>query len=199
MELGTVATGLVALRYVRFPFITAPIAFALWFMSMDLTPLLMGRTGAFTWDERAHVSLMFGAAMLLASYAIDRKTEEDYSFWGYLFGNLAFWGGFAYQLNTQFDWLIFCFLNLGALLFSVLVERRVFAVFGAVGVFSYLVHLTRTIFAGSVMFPFVLTAIGLLVVLLGVQYQLHVDAIERAVLSSAPAWMKRMMPGSRTQ
>jgi hypothetical protein len=40
MEVGTVAAGLVALRYFRFPFLTAPIAFALWFMSMDLTPLI---------------------------------------------------------------------------------------------------------------------------------------------------------------
>jgi hypothetical protein len=195
MELGTVATGVVALRYIRFPFITAPIAFALWLMSMDVTPILMGRSGAFASDERAYVSLVFGAAMLFASYAIDRKTEQDYSFWGYLFGSLAFWGGFAYLLNTQLEWLIFCILNLVALLLSVLVERRVFAVFGAVGVFSYLAHLASTLFAGSLMFPFALTAIGLLLVFLGVQYQLHVDAIESAVLSWAPAWMKRMTPG----
>ncbi|MFZ2062053.1 MAG: hypothetical protein WAU82_13635 [Candidatus Binatus sp.] len=199
MELGTVTAGLVALRYVRFPFITAPIAFALWFMSMDLTPLLTGQKSEFTWEQRALVSLVFGAAMLLASFAIDRKTEDDYSFWGYLFGNLAFWGGFVDQLNTQFDWSIFCLLSLSALLLSVLLQRRVFAVFGAVGVFSYLVHLTETIFADSVMFPFVLTAIGLLVVFLGVQYQRHIDAVENAVLSVAPAWIKKIMPARQTQ
>ncbi|HEV2381872.1 MAG TPA: hypothetical protein VG206_19045 [Terriglobia bacterium] len=37
MELGTVLTALIALAFVRFPFVTAPIAFALWYMSMDLT------------------------------------------------------------------------------------------------------------------------------------------------------------------
>jgi hypothetical protein len=43
MEVCTVGMGLLALRFFRFPFLTAPIAFALWFMSMDLTPLIYGR------------------------------------------------------------------------------------------------------------------------------------------------------------
>ena len=94
--------------------------------------------------------------------------------------------------------MIFCLLNLGALLLSVLLQRRVFAVFGAIGVFSYLVQLASTIFENSATLPFVLTAIGLLVVLLGVQYRLHVDAIENAALSVVPGWMKRMLPGNRT-
>jgi hypothetical protein len=52
-------------------------------------------------------------------------------------------------------------MNLALLALSVLLQRRVFTVFAAVGVFSYLVHLASTIFADSVMFPFILTAIGL--------------------------------------
>ena len=32
MKLATVAAGLVALRFFRFPFLTAPVAFALWFI-----------------------------------------------------------------------------------------------------------------------------------------------------------------------
>jgi len=42
MEVGTVAAGFVALRFFRFPFLAAPIAFALLFMSMDLTLLIYG-------------------------------------------------------------------------------------------------------------------------------------------------------------
>ena len=44
MEVGTILAGLGALRFVRFPFLTFPVAFALWFMSMDLTPLIFGRS-----------------------------------------------------------------------------------------------------------------------------------------------------------
>ena len=51
MEVGTILAGAIALKFVRFPFLTFPIAFSLWYMSMDLTPLLLRRT-EFTWNER---------------------------------------------------------------------------------------------------------------------------------------------------
>ncbi|HEX2499993.1 MAG TPA: hypothetical protein VHO73_00950 [Methylomirabilota bacterium] len=92
MEAATIVAGLVALTVVRFPFLTAPIAFSLWYMSMDLTPLLFGRAD-FTWEERLWVSLLFGLVMLVVTYLVDRRTEEDFAFWGYLFGLAAFWGG----------------------------------------------------------------------------------------------------------
>lgn len=60
MELATVAAGLIALRFVRFPFVTAPIAFALWYMSMDLTPIIAG-SDDFEWELRKQVSMWFGA------------------------------------------------------------------------------------------------------------------------------------------
>ena len=50
MEAGTIIVGVVALRFMRFPFLTFPIAFALWYMSMDLTPLLFGKE-EFAWNE----------------------------------------------------------------------------------------------------------------------------------------------------
>ena len=62
MELGTIAAGALAIAYRPFPFLTFPIAFALWFMSMDLTPLLFGKT-EYSWDERKWVSMMFGLAV----------------------------------------------------------------------------------------------------------------------------------------
>jgi hypothetical protein len=36
MELATIVAAAIALRYVRFAFLTAPIAFSFWFLSMDL-------------------------------------------------------------------------------------------------------------------------------------------------------------------
>ena len=63
MEVGTISAGLVALHFVRFPFLTFPIAFAAWFMSMDLTPLIFGKQD-FVWKERLWVSLVFGMVMI---------------------------------------------------------------------------------------------------------------------------------------
>src|SRR5215813_12332352 len=59
MELAAIVAALVALRFYPFPFIVMIIAFALCFMSMDLTPWLFGRA-ELTWDERRTVSLWFG-------------------------------------------------------------------------------------------------------------------------------------------
>ena len=94
METGTILAGLLALRYISFAFLSAPIAFSLWYMSMDLTPLLFGRTD-FIYEEQLWVSLLFGLLMLAASYLIDHRTLEDFASWGYLFGTLAFWGGMS--------------------------------------------------------------------------------------------------------
>ena len=44
MELCTVAAGFIALLFYEFPFLTAPIAYALWYMSMDMTSLIFGKS-----------------------------------------------------------------------------------------------------------------------------------------------------------
>ena len=44
IELVTIGVGTSAIVSRPFPFLMAPIAFALWFMSMDLTPLVFGAT-----------------------------------------------------------------------------------------------------------------------------------------------------------
>ena len=59
MEVGTILGGIIVLKYIKFPFLTFPIAVALWFLSMDLTTILFGKD-SFSWDERKYVSIMFG-------------------------------------------------------------------------------------------------------------------------------------------
>lgn len=197
MELGTVVAGLLALRFVRFPFLTAPIAFSLWYMSMDLTPLLFGKT-EFTWDERLQVSVWFGLAMMVGAYLVDRRTKQDYAFWGYLFGLMAFWGGLSsMQSDSELSKLGYCLLNVALMVLSVLLQRRVFIVFGALGVMGYLGHLAYRVFKDSLMFPFALTLLGLLIIYLGIQYQRHRQAIEQRVLASVPPGMRRRLPSER--
>lgn len=197
MEVGTILAGLVALRFIRFPFLTAPIAFSLWYMSMDLTPLLFGRTD-FTWQERLWVSLWFGLAMLLVSYFVDRRTQQDYAFWGYLFGMLAFWGGLSLmESGSEFRRFLYALINVGLMFLSVLLDRRVFIVFGALGVFGYLGHLAYRVFENSLLFPFALSALGIVIIYLGIQYQRHREAIDRAILTLVPAQLRQLLPQER--
>src|SRR5262245_63397317 len=71
MEIAAIGAGVIALRFYPFPFIVMIIAFALWFMSMDLTPWVFGRA-EFTWDERREVSVWFGLGVLV----VDRWKER---------------------------------------------------------------------------------------------------------------------------
>ncbi|HVR41374.1 MAG TPA: DUF2157 domain-containing protein [Thermoanaerobaculia bacterium] len=166
MELGTIVAGVIALRLRRFPFLTFPIAFALWYMSMDLTPLIAGAT-EFTWDERAWVSVGFGAIVIVVAWLVDRR-DHDYAFWCYFFGLLAFWGGLT-SLNGDNEWAKFTYfaINVALIALSLYLKRRVFLVFGALGSFLYLGHLAWTVFRDSILFPFVLTLGGLGIIAIG--------------------------------
>ncbi|GBC62423.1 DUF2157 domain-containing protein [Desulfonema ishimotonii] len=196
MEIGTVMAGLVALRFVRFPFLTAPIAFSLWYMSMDLTEIFFG-TG-FGWDERLWVSLWFGMAMLIFSYLIDHRTLDDYAFWGYLFGMLAFWGGLSLmKSDSELSKFFYCVINLLLMALSVFLQRRVFIIFGALGVFGYLGHLAYRVFEDSLLFPFALTLVGILIIFLGIRYQKKQERIEQMILSSVPERLGYLLPTNR--
>jgi len=197
MELGTIIAGLIALKFVRFPFLTAPIAFSLYFMSMDLTPLIFGKND-FTWEQRLLVSLWFGIACIVVAYLVDlrtRRRDGDFAFWLYLFGLLAFWFGMALMRDSS-EWqkFIYCLINLGLILLSVLLKRKVFMVFGAIGVFGYLSHLAYTIFKDALLFPFALTVLGISIIYLGVLYQRHNRAIERFFDRSLPQVLRQMLP-----
>lgn len=197
MEVGTVAAGVLALRFVRFPFLTAPIAFTLWYMSMDLAPLLLGAD--VSWRDRAVVSAVVGAAMLSASYLIDRRTKEDYAFWGYLFGMLAFWGGLtSMRGDSELRRLLYALINLGLMMLSVLLGRRVFLVFGALGVMGYLSYLSYHVFENSIAFPFALSFLGLGIIFAAVKYHKNRLRIEAAILSGLPPWLRRALPRERT-
>jgi hypothetical protein len=197
MELATILAGAIALYFYRFPFITAPIAFSLLYLSMDLTPFLMGRD-SFTWDERLWVSLMFGLATILFTFLIDRRTKLDYAFWLYLFGTLAFWGGLSsMRSDSELNKFYYCMINLGLIFGSVLLDRKVFLVFGAIGVNYYIGHLAFTIFKDTALFPLALTLLGLGVIGLAVFYQKNAARVDAAIHSIVPEELRKLLPARR--
>jgi hypothetical protein len=198
MEVGTILAGLIALKFVKFPFLTAPIAFSLWYMSMDVTPLLY-KTNDFTWEQRLLVSMWFGIACLIVAYLVDLRTRRqrqgDFAFWLYLFGLLSFWFGLTLMGDSdELQKLIYCLINLGLMLLSVLLRRPVFMVFGSLGVFSYLSHLAYTIFENSLLFPFALTALGLFIIAMGIVYQRKRKSLELFLERFLPAGLRQLLP-----
>jgi hypothetical protein len=186
MEVGTVLAALVALRYFKFPFLTAPAAYALWYMSMDLTGLVFGK--AWTFRQLCIVSAIFGLLMLLSAYWLEGKSELDFSFWGYLFGLLAFTGGLS-LMESNSEWSKFGYLLIHVVLVgvSLFLKRKVFVVFGAIGIFGYLSNEAYTHFRNSVAFPFVLSVIGIALIFLAMQYKRN----ETALQERAATWLGR--------
>jgi hypothetical protein len=189
MELGTLAAGAAMLWRYRLPFLVMPIAATLWYMSMDATPFLFADADA-AWESRRAVSLGFGLAMVLGAVRLDvgGPRAQDHAFWLHLFGVTAFWFG-ASLLGSHGEpgkFLYLC-VNLLMIALGTALSRRVYAVFGGLGVAAYVGHLAYTVFSDSVAFPFVLTLVGLGIVYLGILWQRHEPAIARRLRGMLPA------------
>ena len=172
MEFGTLAIGAILLWRYRFPFMLMPVAVTLWYMSMDLVPFLFGDWR--DWEIRKFISLWFGLAMLLVAFWVDLRSRfsRDYAFWLYLFGVLTFWGGLS-LMKSGSEWgkLGYCGINVAMILLGAVLGRRVFAVFGGLGVAGYLGYLSYRVFKDSLIFPFALSLAGLAIIGLGVLWQ----------------------------
>jgi len=172
MEFGTLIMGLILAWFYRYPFMIMPIAVTLWYMSMDLASLLSD--GYYSYELSAMVSMYFGIATLLIAFWVDVRSSEsaDYAFWLYIFGVFAFWGGLTAQhSDSEVSKFIYFCINLGMILLGVILNRKVFVVFGALGSAFYLGYLAFQVFKDSYFFPVVLSAIGLAIIYLGILWQ----------------------------
>ncbi len=170
MEAVTLLVAALALRLVRFPFVMAPAAYALWYLSMDAPQLIAGY--ALSWHSKCWISVAFGALMLAVGYFADGETDEDFAFWFYLFGLLTFSGGLTFMGGgTELGRAIYCAVHLCLIVLSVVLQRRVFLVVGAVGVFTYLVGEAEHYFRNSFSFTMALTVLGVLLIAAGIFYK----------------------------
>lgn len=195
MELATLLAGAVLLWRYRFPFLLMPVAVTLWYMSMDLTPALFGDEDS-SWDLRKLVSLGVGLLIILLAFWVDVRTrhEKDFAFWLYLFGVLAFWGGLSLlDSDSELGKLGYFAINLTMIAAGAILSRRVFVVFGGLGVAIYLGQLAHGLFEDSLIFPFALTLIGLGIIGLGLLWQRHEAAISRTLRSVLPQPLRELI------
>lgn len=196
MELATIAAALLALRFYRFSFIVFVMAVALWFLSMDIVPWIAGSTPG-DWETSRKVSVAFGFALIAVAVTVNlRQRTGDFAFWLYLFGVLTFWGGITAAADgTALQKALYCALNVGFLLLSVVLARRVFALFGALGIAIYLGDLAETVFRDSLLFPFALSLIGIAIIALGLSYRRRQHAVDAWVARRLPAPLLRLRRG----
>lgn len=184
MEIATIFAGLAFLKYRKFPFLTLPICYAMWYLSMDIVPLCVGNTGEPTWIMRSWTSLVFSFLLVGAALKYDGKYKEDFSGWLYIFGStMLFFAVISVLSNYKLfgNEIVFLLFGLGSFLYmitSILLQRKVFMVWGALGVISYLGHLAYSLFKDSAMFPLSLIVLGLLIIFGGMYYTKNCNAIE---------------------
>lgn len=195
MEIVTLIAALVAVRAYPFGFIAMVAAGALWFLSMDLTPWFGGEAD-FDWALRHKVSMWFGLGLILVSWGFDlRQKRADYAFWLHLAAIAAFWGGLTLQYSeSELAKFLYCLINVGLIGLAIFLSRRVYAVFGAIGVAFYLGHLAEKVFKDSLLFPFALSLIGVAIVAMGLVYRHHREAILAAFERVLPEALRRLRP-----
>ena len=200
MEVMTIIGGLFVLKFRKFPFLTLPISWATWYMSMDIVPILAGNFDTPSWDERKIVSFIFGLILISVAFLYDKRTKEDFSFWFYLFGTITFWSSLIAMtsFSNEGSFLLFASYNIFFMFISILLQRKVFMVFGSIGFFIYLGHLAYNTFKNSIAFPLSLTAIGLIIIFLGIYYQKNQSKIENYVEGLVPENIKKHLPKYRT-
>ncbi|HXH02979.1 MAG TPA: hypothetical protein VNN09_06600 [Candidatus Competibacteraceae bacterium] len=163
-------------RY-RLPFLLMPVAVTLWYMSMDVAVFLAQADYA-DWELRRDVSLWFGLGMTLLAFYCDLRAGRRFGFWLYLFGVTAFWCGLSLrESDSELAKFLYCLLNLGLIFFGAALRRRVFAVYGGLGVFGYLSYLAWRVFEDSLWFPVVLSFMGFAIIWLGFLWQQHMEAL----------------------
>lgn len=199
MELATLAVGICMVYWYRLPFLLMPVAVTLWYMSMDLVPALLrlfGDIGNYDsnywwsyWELKQQVSLWFGLAMMAIAFIVDmrNKTDKDFSFWLYLGGVCAFWGALtSMSSDSELNKFFYCCINLLMILAGSVLAQRVFVAFGSFGVAIYLGHLSYSVFKNSVLFPFALTFIGLVIIVIGICWQRYEQRINHFLQQLLP-------------
>jgi hypothetical protein len=134
------------------------------------------------------ISVIFGLLMIAAGYLVDGARELDFAFWFYLFGVLTFSGGLTLMsTGGQFSKAMYCLVHLFMMVVAVILRRKVFLIFGGIGVFCYLGSEAETYFKNSLGFTFSLTLIGFLFILAGIAYKRNEATLE--------SWISPLMPG----
>lgn len=204
MELSTLAAGVLLLWRFRYPFLTMPIAVTLWYMGMDIVPALLlqasgGSVEVFAgaaWQLRKVISLVFGLVMLLIAFFVDLRSrhDKDYAFWLYLFGLMTFWGALSMMGSGRLAGkLVYLALNVGLVFIGAVLGRRVFAVFGGIGIAIVLGDLSWNLFKDSFAFVLVLTLLGFALIATGVWWSKREAEISERLRTLLPTQLRELL------
>jgi hypothetical protein len=170
VALATAAAGLACYAVVRFPFVLAIVAGAVWAAGQLLLPVFVARPSL---ADHANAEIATGLVLIGVGAALDRRRERRDAFWWYVFGLVSLAVGLAYHAFRHSSWGWLLILASGALLLlaGTALRRATWAVFGVAGVFAPIAHYLDVWF-GSLGTAFALAAFGLALLGLGIAARL---------------------------
>ncbi len=179
MEIASIATAALAAWLTRFPLNGLLVGFWVWFLSMDLARWL-GKSEDWTFGDRERVvSVAVGVLLLGVGVALQVSIRRDYAWWLYLSGHVILIGNLASLAFQHEGWAALAFLAfyVGIVVASVWLQRRVFLVFGALGVYGYISYLAFRVFEGTLGFVFALASVGLLIIFGAIAYRRFIEPL----------------------
>lgn len=194
LELTTLLAGTMAFCRYRLPFLLMPLALTLWYMGMDLAPLIL-QDFDYNWQMRKSVAVVWGILTLGLAFYVDLRDKKnaDFAFWLYLAGLMSFWGGLTLMdAGSELGKLLYALTNLALVTIGVAIGRRMFAVFGAIGIVMYLGHLAFDLFKDSNLFPLLLCFSGFGVIYLGILWQRHESRLAAYLQQHLPTQLQEL-------
>ena len=197
MEGAAILAGALALRRFAFPFILLIIGVAAWMLATDVIVLVV--TGRYprweeAWDLRRSVTLAVGVLMILAGWALDLKNAGpgDFGFWPHALGAAGVWG--AATLAGNPDNLVYCGFNIALIGLGVFLFRRVYAVFGGIGVAIYLGVLAFAVMRNTFAFGLALSAIGVVIVFAALALEKRKTRLSAWLDARLPSALRALRP-----
>jgi hypothetical protein len=195
IEAVTLAAAVALFLRFRHPFMVMPVAVTIWYVSMDAVDGLMHHH-SYEWGIFRDASLVFGLLTTLAAIWLDLRlrlagSRKDFAFWLYVFGVIMFWSSLSlHDSGSALGKLAYFAINVALVFFGAAIGRRVFTIFGALGVAGLLGNVSHDLFENSLIFPFALCLLGLSVVALGVWWQRREAAIQAVFTAWLPPFLQ---------
>lgn len=170
IEIGTLIVACVLFFLAPSSLLMLPITLCGWVIAVNLPEHLNIDS---TLVDNSNFSCLFGlVCTLLAIYLDSSLQKRKYCYWPYVIGVSAFWFGLIGSLiNNEINLLLFCLINIVLLILGVMFGRKIVLIYGGLGVSYYLGHLAYDIFHDSIYWPFILSLIGIAIILCGVLLQ----------------------------
>jgi hypothetical protein len=167
--LGSLAGTMAMLFFIRFSLLSLIVAALVHLATLDIAQIIAGGG-----NYALEVTAATCGGFILLGIALTLWGRKLYAFWFKLYGlvglYIAFVNLFVESKSILFG-LLFLLVYLIIIGFSLRFREIIYLIFGAIGVYTYIIRLVFVTFQGTAYFPLLLGGIGISIIVLAVLYQ----------------------------